>query len=198
MTCNDTAETMKTAVYGGSFNPLHIGHLAILKNLTEEAGFDKVYLIVSPKNPLKDNISSASFKDRFNAAVQAIERHFSGCSRDKIMVDDIENHLPEPHYTIHTLEALCRREPENSFTLVIGADNLHDIKRWKEYARILLDWGVAVYPRKGYDILKIREELLKENPAYSINIIDAPLTNISSSEIRDAVARGNDISEWLM
>ena len=111
---------MKIAVYSGSFNPLHIGHLAIIRHMIEEAGFDMVYLIVSPKNPLKDGISSSSALSRFKAAQDAVSRHFDS----KVRVDDIEMNMPEPHYTIRTLNALLEREPGNEFTLVIGADNL--------------------------------------------------------------------------
>ena len=108
---------MNIAVYSGSFNPLHKGHLAILRYLVGEGGYDCVYLIVSPKNPLKEGISAASGTDRFNAAVEAVKRHFS----EKIKVDDIELTMPAPHYTIRTLDALREREPGNAFTLVMGA-----------------------------------------------------------------------------
>ena len=142
----------RIAVYSGSFNPLHIGHLAIIRHLIEKAGFDMVYLIVSPKNPLKEGISSASGRDRYNAAVEAVKRHFpaetgeqaghsptaTGCltagktgvspaSAGKVKVDDIELTMPEPHYTIRTLDTLKEREPDNTFTLVMGADNLAGI-----------------------------------------------------------------------
>ena len=137
---------MNIAVYSGSFNPLHIGHLAILKYLVGEGGYDCVYLIVSPKNPLKEGISAASGTDRFNAAVEAVKRHFC----EKVKVDDIELSMPAPHYTIRTLDALREREPGNAFTLVMGADNLADIRRWRDYSRILKEYGTAVYPRKGY------------------------------------------------
>ena len=93
---------MNIAVYSGSFNPLHIGHLAIMRYLTEEAGFDCVYLIVSPKNPLKDGISSATGRDRYEAAKAAVAR-YEGL---KVKTDDIELSMPEPHYTIRTLDAL--------------------------------------------------------------------------------------------
>ena len=145
---------MNVAVYSGSFNPLHIGHLAIMKYLIGEGGFDCVYLVVSPKNPLKDGISSASGRERYEAAVEAVKRHFpdpvsggewgyltagktggNGISPSetgrRVKVDDIELTMPEPHYTIRTLDALIEREPENRYTLVMGADNLADIRRWR-------------------------------------------------------------------
>ncbi len=185
---------MKIAVYSGSFNPLHIGHLAIMKHVTVEAGFDYVYLIVSPKNPLKDSISSETGPARYEAAVEAVRRH----PDLRVWVDDIELNMPEPHYTIRTLDALHEREPENEFTLIMGADNLAGLRRWKDYRRILKDYGVAVFPRTGFDLEQIKKDLLAEDPSYKISIINAPLVNISSTDIRNALTSGTDISHWLM
>ena len=185
----------RVAVYSGSFNPLHIGHLAIMKHLVEEAGFDMVYLIVSPKNPLKDGISSDSARDRFNAAVAAVNRHFA--PESEVKVDDIELTMPEPHYTIRTLDALKEREPGNTFTLTIGSDNLADIRKWKDYQRILREYGIAVFPRTGFDTEALRTELLNEDPAYRITLLNAEMVDISSTIIREAIASGNDPSVWL-
>ena len=189
---------MNVAVYSGSFNPLHIGHLAIIKYMIEVAGFDMVYLIVSPKNPLKDSISSNSGLDRYNAAIEAVSQHFATSGMARVHVDDIELTMPEPHYTIRTLDALHEREPENTFTFVMGADNLADIRRWRDYTRILSEHGVAVYPRTGYDLETIKQDLLNENPAYRIHIINAPMVDISSSQIRSALDKGEDVSHLLM
>lgn len=186
---------MKIAVYSGSFNPLHIGHLAIIEHVVEVAGFDMVYLIVSPKNPLKDCISSASGRERYEAAAEAVERR---SLNQKVKVDDIELNMPEPHYTIRTLDALTDREPDNSFTLIIGADNLDSIRKWRDYKRILTEFGVAVFPRTGFDLDIIKQDLLEEDPAYRIQILDAPMVNISSTEIRNALTSGTDVSAMLM
>ena len=174
--------------------------------MIEEAGFDMVYLIVSPKNPLKDSISSATGRERYDAAVAAVERRFHNCNRStsssndlvKVKVDDIELNMPEPHYTVRTLRALKEREPENSFTFVMGADNLADIRRWREYTTILKDFGVAVFPRTGHELTKIKQDLLNEDPAYKIQILDAPLVDISSTEIRTALANNEDVSHLMM
>lgn len=189
---------MNIAVYSGSFNPLHIGHLAIIRHLIGEAGFDMVYLIVSPKNPLKDGISSASARDRYNAAIAAVARHFSTSPTGKVKVDDIELTMPEPHYTIRTLDALREREPGNTFTLAIGSDNLADIRRWRDYGRILKEFGVAVFPRTGFDLEALRIDLLEEDPAYKITLLNAEMVDISSTTIREAIASGQDVSSWLM
>ena len=222
---------MRVAVYSGSFNPLHIGHLAIIRHLIEEAGFDSVYLIVSPKNPLKDGISSDSGQERYEAAVAAVKRHFGnppavethvedvppparGCPTigragvfgivstaggfPKVKVDDIELNMPEPHYTILTLDALREREPENSFTLTVGADNLADIRRWRDYRRILKDYGIAVFPRTGFDLEEIKSDLLSEDPSFRITLLEAEMVDISSTIIRNAIDAGQDMSDWLM
>ena len=212
---------MKIAVYSGSFNPLHIGHKAIMEYLTRQREYDWVYLVVSPKNPLKDFISADTGDDRYKAAVEAVRRH----PELHVWVDDIELRMDPPHYTIKTLDALKLREPENDFTLVMGADNLQDIHRWRDFPRILSEYGVAVYPRKGFDLAQIREQLIEEcryfpapyvldanemapegmrsleetlRDTYNIEIIDAPIVDISSTEIRNGIAEGKDMSDWLM
>ena len=153
-----------------------------------------VYLIVSPKNPLKDSISESTGQDRYDAAIDAVNRHFN----QKVRVDDIELNMPAPHFTVRTLMALKEREPENTFTFVMGADNLADIRRWRNYTTILKDFGVAVFPRTGHNLTQIKQDLLNEDPAYKIQILEAELVNISSTQIREAIANGDDPSKYLM
>ena len=216
---------MKIAVYSGSFNPLHIGHEAIMRYLTQEGLFDWVYLVISPKNPLKSTISADSAEARYQAAVEAVRRH----PDLKVKVDDIELKMPGPSYTIKTLDALKAREPDNDFTLVIGGDNLSCIRQWKHFPRILSDYGVVVYPREGTDLRQLHLDLIKyyldqpepyvldwnvcemdgENRfcgtldeafehTYHIRTIEAPLFNISSTAIREGLEEGRDMSEYLM
>ncbi len=213
---------MNIAVYSGSFDPLHIGHLAIMECLTREREFDWVYLVISPQNPLKDPSKALSARKRYDEAVEAVRRH----PELHVWVDDIEMNMEPPHYTIRTLDALKKREPENKFTLVIGADNLENIHLWRDSARLLSEYGVVVYPRKGYDADSIRAQLQKESlhfptpyvmdawetqimdgalsieeifeRLYNIRVIDAPIVDISSTEIRQAQERGEDISHFLM
>lgn len=212
---------MRIAVYSGSFNPLHIGHQAIMEYLTRQQEYDWVYLVVSPKNPLKDSISADSGEERYKAAVEAVKRH----PELHVWVDNIELEMDPPHYTIKTLDALKHREPENDFTLVMGADNLQDIHRWRDFPRILSEYGVAVYPRQGFDLEQIKRQLIEEcryfpapyvldanemapegmrsleetlRDTYNIEVIDAPIVDISSTEIREGIAAGKDMSAWLM
>ncbi len=209
---------MRIAVYSGSFDPLHIGHQAIMEYLTDVRDFDWVYLVISPQNPLKSPEKALTAGQRYRAAVDAVLRH----PKLHVWVDDIELRMPAPHYTIKTLDALKRREPENDFTLVIGADNLQNIHRWRDAPRLLSEYGVTVYPRKGYDVHRIRQMLLEEcrhfpapyvldfwttpdtanleqlDRLYNIRIIDAPIVDISSTEIREREACGEDMSRFLM
>lgn len=213
---------MNIAVYSGSFDPLHIGHKAIMEYLTRERNFDWVYLVISPQNPLKDPLKAQTADQRYRDAIAAVRRH----PELHVWVDNIELEMPAPHYTIKTLDALKRREPENNFTLVIGADNLENIHKWRDAPRILSEYGVVVYPRTGSNAEETRRLLYeeckkfpapyvldssaihttpgtvgfeeKESMLYNIQIIDAPIVNISSTEIREATVKGIDMSEWLM
>lgn len=185
---------MRIAVYSGSFDPLHIGHLAVMEELSRDREFGWIYLVVSPQSPFKHESLALSGRRRYQAAVEAVSRY----PQLRVSVDDIELHMPPPHYTIRTLDALKEREPDNEFTLVIGADNLDSMRRWKDYRRLLLEYGVAVYPREGYDVQLLEQQLHDEDSRYRIQIIDAPLCNISSTQIREAQERGADISGCLM
>lgn len=212
---------MRIAVYSGSFDPLHIGHQAIMEYLTHDSGFDWVYLVISPQNPFKDPSKADSAERRYRAAIDAVRRH----PELHVWVDNIELSMDPPHYTIRTLDALRRREPQNEFTLVVGADNLASMMRWRDAARILTEYGVAVYPRRGFDVDRIRDILYAEMLAipssyaldaasthdtpgtlgfedsdnlFKIEIIDAPIVDISSTRIREGIAAGEDMSEWMM
>ena len=184
---------MKIAVYSGSFNPLHIGHKAIIEYLTGEMDFDEVYLIVSPQNPLKGPCDDPDGIKRTEAAKKAVSAYGL-----KAKVDDIEIGMPAPQYTINTLDALKRREPDNEFTLVIGADNLDRMHMWKDYRRILSEYGVLVYPRKGYDMNRICDGLMAESGKYRITLADAPTVDVSSTEIREGLASGEDMNDVML
>ena len=189
---------MKIAVYPGSFDPLHIGHRAILEYLTGEGGFDMTYLVVSPQNPFKDPSKAKNARRRYDAACAAVARYPSL----KVKVDDMELGMDPPNYTIRTLDALRAREPENDFTLVIGTDNLEGLPRWRCARRILSEYEIAVYPRSGHDSAAAMEALRAycrtRHIRCRISLIDAPLVDVSSTFIRQEAAKGRDVSAWLM
>ena len=186
---------MKIAVYSGSFNPLHIGHLAILRYLVKNAGYQRVLLIVSPQSPFKDAASNLSGQARYEAACEALARH---PELKGVEASDIELSMEPPHYTVRTLDTLRTRNPNDSITLVVGADNLESFPRWRDYRRILLEYGVVVFPRKGFHRGYLKARLLKENPRYRITLLKAPLVTISSTEIREGIAEGKNMDKYLM
>lgn len=185
---------MEIAIYSGSFNPLHIGHLAIMRRLTEL--YDRVLLVVSPKNPLKDSATALDAEERLDDARAALVRHPELAG--KVKVSDIEFRLPVPNYTIDTLDALKVEHPSDNFALVVGGDQIADFRRWKDWRRILQEYEVTVFPREGFDTAAIRDDFLRENPAYHITLIDMPLVTVSSTQIRNAIAAGEDVAMLLM
>lgn len=186
---------MRIAVYSGSFDPLHIGHRAILECLSADRRFDWTYLVVSPQNPFKDPEKAVTASRRYADAVEALRR----CPGLYASADDIELGMEPPQYTVNTLDALCAREPGNEFTLVIGADNLHGLAGWHEAGRLLAEYCIAVYPRTGYDPAS-DTELLRASfrDVRGISLLDAPIVDISSTRIREGMAAGLDMSRYMM
>lgn len=172
---------MHIAVYSGSFNPLHEGHLAILEYLSGR--FDRTYLIVSPQNPFKDEANRDSARRRFEDARGVLELR----PELNATADDIELSMQPPQYTIRTLDALKAREPGNDFTFIGGADLLPRWRGWREYRRILLEYGVLIFPREGFDAPALIASLLEEDPGYRIGFASGfTPVNISSTQIREA------------
>ena len=168
-----------------------------MRYLTGLAGFDQVYLVVSPQNPFKDPSLAAQGEKRYEAALEAVARH----PELKVRVDDIELHRDPPQYSIDTLDLLKAREPDKDFVLVIGSDNLARFSGWKQYARILKEYGIVVYPRPGYDAEAAVTELrnVPGGDSFRIRVLaDAPQTDISSTQIRKGLEEGLDVSEYLM
>jgi len=201
------ASKTKIAVYSGSFNPFHCGHLAIVRYLLEHQGYEKVIIVVSPQNPFKDPHIAESARKRLDTVRDAIARN---ALENKVTVDDIEFHLPAPSYTIHTLDELQRRNPDSKFTLVIGADNLPGIMAWDEGERILTQYGIAVYPREGFNMVhdsavlrrkhKNSERIFgapKHKPLHIKLMCDAVMVNVSSTLIREKETAGEDYSELI-
>ncbi|MEI6277572.1 MAG: nicotinate (nicotinamide) nucleotide adenylyltransferase [Prolixibacteraceae bacterium] len=170
---------MKIAIYSGSFNPVHVGHLAIAEAALEQ-GYDEVWLVVSPQNPHKIDIDLWPFEDRMQMVRLAI------LNSKQLKAFDFENNLPRPSYTIHTLEYLKKSYPLNQFCLLIGGDNLQTFHLWKSHKEIIETFGLIVYPRSSGDT-----DQLGNHP--NIHRINAPLFEISSSEIRKKLSENQSI-----
>lgn len=175
---------MHIGIFSGSFNPVHIGHLALANWLCEYGQLDEVWFLVSPLNPLKEQ---SGLMDE-NIRLEMIKRAIDGYPGFK--ASDFEFHLPRPSYTITTLQALHKQFPEDNFTLIMGADSWYGITRWKDYRTLIHEFSILIYPRKGYDI---------SIPQASLNIkkVEAPLIEVSSSFIRKALQKKKDIRFFL-
>ena len=170
-------------IFGGSFNPVHNGHVALARYLSDSPYLDKVWLTLSPQNPLKKAQSLTDDHHRLEMLKLATE------VTEKVEVCDIELTMPRPSYTINTLDELAKRHPQHSFKLVIGADNWAIFDQWKDFHRIINDYGVVIYPRPGYALSSINDP--------NVKIVNAPLFDVSSTHIRTAIALGNNPSQLL-
>ena len=160
---------VKTGIFGGTFNPIHIGHLALANYLCEYGGLDEIWFLVSPQNPFKQNVELLD---------------------DKIRLEMVKAALPRPSYTVDTLNRLAEAYPDREFTLIIGADNWAAFDRWKSPEEIIRKHSIIVYPRPGYDI---QTGALPPH----VKVVDTPQLEISSTFIRQAISEGRDIRYFL-
>lgn len=133
--------TKKIGIYGGSFNPVHFGHIGLVKWVSEHTDLDEVWMLVSPNNPLKDAGTLADEQTRLKQVQQAV------ASLPRVRVSDFEFSLPRPNYTASTLRALQAAYPDYEFTLIIGEDNFRIFTRWYDWQYILTNFRLFVYPR---------------------------------------------------
>jgi nicotinate-nucleotide adenylyltransferase len=171
---------MKTGLFFGSFNPIHIGHLIIANFMVTQTDLKKVCFVVSPQNPLKEKNTLARDYDRLHLVRLAIQ------DNPKLEVSDIEFALPKPSYTIDTLTYLCEKHPKKEFVLIMGGDNLATLQKWKNYAQILANYDIYVYKRPAYN--------LGDWAAHPrIHFFDAPMMDISATYIRNCIKNNQSI-----
>lgn len=175
---------MKIGLFFGSFNPIHTGHLIIASYMANYTDLDKVWLVVSPQNPLKKYVDLINTYDRLEMAKLATE------DSENLSVSDVELKLPQPSYTIDTLAYLHEKYPQHEFAIIMGSDNLVTLPRWKNYKLILRDYKIYVYPRPGY-----------ENAEYashpSVTITMTPVMELSATFIRKALAEKKDVRYFV-
>lgn len=170
-------------IFGGSFNPVHVGHMMIAAYLTQWNIVDKIWLTLSPQNPLKD--SEVLIPD-----IKRLAMVHKACKNQKnIEICDIELTMPRPSYTIDTLNLLSRRFPNRKFKLVIGSDNWNNFDKWRDSEEILDKYGVIVYPRPGRPV---KNELVD-----GMELVQSPSIDLSSSFIREAIKKGKDMNLFL-
>jgi nicotinate-nucleotide adenylyltransferase len=182
--------TIKVGLYFGSFNPIHIGHMAIAGYMTEYARLDQVWFIVSPQNPLKKKDTLLADHQRLHMVNLAIG------DNNRLRSSDIEFRLPVPSYTIDTLTYLNEKYPKNEFALVMGEDNLYTLHKWKNVIELTNKCTIYIYPRP--DSKKPASLLLNQVlSAADLCFVDAPLMDISGTFIRYGIREGKDMSYFL-
>ncbi|MFZ2906315.1 MAG: nicotinate (nicotinamide) nucleotide adenylyltransferase [Cyclobacteriaceae bacterium] len=175
---------MKIGLFFGSFNPIHMGHMIIANIMAETTDLKKVWFVVTPQNPLKPSKGLLHDFDRYDMVRAAVyENH-------KLEVSDVEFHLPKPNYTIHTLVHLTEKHPQKQFKVIIGEDNLESFTRWKNYDRIVEDYGLYVYPRLT-GATGVTNSELKHHP--NVKMVDAPLMDISATFIRNCIKKNQSV-----
>ena len=179
-----TLSGRKIGIYSGSFNPVHIGHLALANYLCEFEGVDEVWFLVTPHNPLKEQGELMDDGLRLRLVQLAVEGY------PRFRASDFEFHLPRPSYSIHTLEALRRSYPDTEFTLIIGSDNWLCFDRWFEAKRIVSEFGLLIYPRPGFEV---DEAMLPPH----VRMVHAPCIEVSSTFVRQALRQGKDVRFFL-
>jgi len=177
-----------TGLFFGSFNPIHIGHMLLANYMLSYEDVDEIWFVVSPHNPLKEKKTLLSDNQRLYMVNLAVE-DLTG-----MRSSNIEFHLSQPSYTIHTMAALDEKYPNKKFSLIMGADNITNIHKWKNYELLLEKYPILVYPRKGENEL---ETIIKELPTNRIKITQAPVIEISSTFIRNSIKSRKDISCFL-
>ena len=181
----DIQTKKRIGIYSGSFNPIHLGHQKLANYLIENQLVDEVWFVISPCNPLKLQIDILDQYIRLDMLMLAIQ------NQPQLKVSDVEFTLPVPSYTIDTLQVLTSQYPDLLFTLIIGSDNALVFDQWKEYAQILDQYPVLVYPRRNFDF----EEVAEKFP--QMQLLNSAYYDISSTEIRDFITQKKDVSQWL-
>ncbi len=180
---------MHIGLFGGTFDPIHLGHLILAERVREEAGLDAVWFLPSYRPPHKDH-SVSRYEHRLDMTALAI------VGQPLFRIETIEQELPPPSYTAHTLEALQDRHPEHQFDLIVGADCLPDIPKWYEPRAILEHAGLIAVPRPGIEVwtaARLADALDLTIDAVRLRMIDCPLIDIASRDIRSRVAAGKSI-----
>lgn len=168
----------RIGIFGGSFNPIHNGHVALARQLLRKAALDEVWFVVSPQNPLKAQTDLLNDQKRLELVRLALE------GEPGLVASDCEFSLPRPSYTWNTLCHLSQRYPDCEFSLLIGGDNLRCFHRWAHADDLMTHYDIIVYPRDN-----------EPHPSSTslpprVRLVDTPLLDISSTEVRRRISHG--------
>jgi nicotinate-nucleotide adenylyltransferase len=174
----------KVGLFFGSFNPIHIGHLAIAEFMVEQTDLNQLWFVVSPQNPLKEKKSLLTDHHRWIMVNIAIEDDV------RFRAINIEFKMPRPSYTIDTLTRLSEKYPDYQFVLISGTDIFGSLHKWKNYQEILKQYSFYVYARPNYQMGDFANH-------FKIKIFNAPQMEVSSSYIRESIKEKKEIQYLL-
>lgn len=176
---------MEIGLFFGSFNPVHIGHMIIANHMVTNTDMDRLWMVVSPHNPLKEKSSLAKDYDRLHLINITIEDDL------RLKASDIEFRLPKPSYTIDTLTYLNEKYPQHKFSIIMGGDNIATLHKWKNYEMLLSNYKIYVFERPGYEM----GELI-DHPNVQL-VPETPLLNISASYVRKCIKENKSVRYML-
>ena len=175
---------MKIGLFFGSFNPVHNGHLIIANYICETTGLDKVWLVISPQNPLKPKESLIRDYDRLHLVRLATE------DSKNLRASNVEFKLPKPSYTVDTMVYLHEKYPQHQFALIMGGDNLATINKWKNYEKLISKYEIFVYQRQGAGANPYPKNK-------NIHFLEFPFLDISATFIRENLRKGISMQYFL-
>ncbi|AZI54133.1 nicotinate (nicotinamide) nucleotide adenylyltransferase [Epilithonimonas vandammei] len=181
----------KIGLFFGSFNPIHIGHLILANYILEHSDMQELWFVVSPQNPFKEKKSLLNDHNRLDMVQLAIKNY------QKMRASNVEFSLPTPSYTIDTLTYLQEKHPDYSFSLIMGEDNLGSLHKWKNYDLLLQNYQVIVYPRIFGEDISSSPNVTQLKNHHNIHKIDAPIIELSATEIRDMIKSGKNVRPML-
>lgn len=170
---------MNIGLYFGSFNPIHTGHLIIASHVVNQTNIQQVWLVVSPQNPFKTATGLLNEYDRLHLVNLAID------DETRIRAADVEFKLPRPSYTIDTLTYLREKYPQHQFSIIMGSDGFQNLPKWKNADLLVKEYPIIIYKRPGFDITDTLNA--------SVQILDAPMLDISATFIRNTIREGKSI-----
>lgn len=176
---------IRTCIFSGSFDPIHIGHAIVANYVSQTGVVDELWLMPSRVNPLKTDRPPADDCDRLEMCSIVA----SMC--DNVMASDFEMMLPAPSFTYTTLTALREKYTDREFYLLIGSDNWLCFDRWRDYRKIIEEFGILIYPRPGF-------EVSKESLPHGVTLLtECPLVCLSSTFVRTRLADHADINFFV-
>ncbi len=188
---------MRIGILGGSFDPVHFGHLGVARVVADALALDRVLLMPAAQAPLRDTGVRASGPHRAAMLRVAVKELAEGAGEHRLEVDDLELRRGGVSYTVDTLGALRTARPEDEFTWIVGADQLARLAQWREPEKLarLADW--AAYARPGFDWSALSAPAVPGLRVHRVASPEGALWDISSSEIRARLARRESVKGLL-